>query len=180
MTKNEKDEREEQDIVEEMQEEITEMEDTEEEILEEENESGESEVDKLKDSLTRAQADFVNFKQRVERDKNDMIFFLKSDILKKILPRVDDLERIIKNTPSDLQEGALFEGIISLQTKLLSDLDKMGVTTFDSKGEEVDPNKHDVMTTVPGQEEGIICDEFEKGYLLGDKVLRHAKVVVGA
>jgi molecular chaperone GrpE len=54
-------------------------------------------------------ADFENFKKRVERDKQDMIFFLKQDIFKKILPRIDDLERIIKNTPEDMQNGALFE-----------------------------------------------------------------------
>jgi molecular chaperone GrpE len=56
----------------------------------------------------------------------------------------------------------------------------MGVKAFDSKGSEINPDKHDVMTTVPGQKEWIIFDEFEKGYNLGDKVLRHAKVVVGA
>lgn len=184
MTKDERDLQEEKDLVEEMQEEIEEIEtqegDIDEEKLEDAVTGGNSEVAKLKDTLARTQADFVNFKQRVERDKEDMIFFLKSDILKKILPRIDDLERIITNTPEEMREGALYEGIVSMQTKLLSDLDKMWVTPFDSKGEEVNPDKHDVMTTVPGQKEGIIFDEFEKGYLLWDKVLRHAKVVVGA
>jgi molecular chaperone GrpE len=54
-------------------------------------------------------ADFDNFKKRTERDRDDMIFFLKQDIFKKILPRLDDLERIIKNTPKDLQDNPLFE-----------------------------------------------------------------------
>jgi molecular chaperone GrpE len=67
-----------------------------------------------------------------------------------------------------------------MQSKLVSDLDKMWVKPFDSKWETVDPDKHDVMTTVPGQKEWIIFDEFEKGYMLGDRVLRHAKVVVWA
>jgi molecular chaperone GrpE (heat shock protein) len=62
-----------------------------------------------------------------------MIFFLKSDILKKVLPRIDDLERMIINTPEEMKVGALYEGTISMQTKLLSDLDKMGVIAFDSK-----------------------------------------------
>jgi len=61
------------------------------------------EFQKLKDLLSRTQADFDNFKKRTERDKEDMIFFLKSDIFKKILPRLDDIERIIKNTPEDMQ-----------------------------------------------------------------------------
>jgi len=54
-------------------------------------------------------ADFDNFKKRTERDRTDMIFFLKQDIFKKILPRLDDLERMIKNTPEELKENALFE-----------------------------------------------------------------------
>ena len=184
MTKDERDNIEEQDLVEEMQEEINEIENEEGEIDEEKLEESQtwniSEIDKLKDTLARTQADFVNFQQRTTRDKEDMIFFLKSDILKKILPRIDDLERMITNTPEEMREGALYEGIISMQTKLLADLDKMGVKPFNSKWEEVNPDKHDVMTTVPGQKEWIIFDEFEKWYNLWDKVLRHAKVVVGA
>jgi molecular chaperone GrpE len=76
-----------------------------EEIIEEQIEEiqkDESEIGKLKDMLARNQADFDNFKKRTERDKDDMIFFLKLDIFKKILPRLDDLERIIKNTPEDM------------------------------------------------------------------------------
>ena len=184
MTKEERDLQEEKDLVEEMQGEIEEIENEEGEIDEEKLEEavtgGNYDVAKLKDTLARTQADFVNFKQRVERDKEDMIFFLKSDILKKILPRVDDLERIITNTPEEMRVGALYEGVVSMQTKLLADLDKMWAKPFESKWEEVNPDKHDVMTTVPGQKEGIIFDEFEKGYLLGDRVLRHAKVVVWA
>jgi molecular chaperone GrpE len=59
--------------------------------------------------LAKVSADFDNYKKRVDRDKLDMIFFLKNDILKKILPRVDDLDRIIKNTPEDLKNNALYE-----------------------------------------------------------------------
>lgn len=183
MTKDERDNIEEQELVEEMQDEINEMENQEtenEEEWENTESSGDLEVDKLRDTLTRTQADFLNFKQRVDRDKQDMIFFLKSDILKKILPRIDDLQRMILNTPEEMKVGALFEGIVSMETKLISDLDKMGVKSFDSKWSTVDPDKHDVMTTVPGQEEWIIFDEFEKWYILWDKVLRHAKVVVWA
>jgi len=83
-----------------------------EEIIEEQQEEieqDESQIAKLKDMLTRVQADHDNFKKRTERDKADMIFFLKLDIFKKILPRLDDLERIIKNTPEDMASGALYE-----------------------------------------------------------------------
>jgi molecular chaperone GrpE len=58
-----------------------------------------SDYDKLKETFSRQQADFDNFKKRVERDREDMMFYLKSDILKKVLPRIDDLQRIIAQTP---------------------------------------------------------------------------------
>ena len=185
MTQDEKNKLEEEDILEEMEQEIGEIEDEEGNIDEDKLEeavdpSGDPEEEKAKDILTRTLADFENFKKRTQRDKQDMIFFLKQDIFTKILPRLDDLERIIKNTPEEMQTGALFEWVIALQTKLNQDLDKLWVKAFDSIGEEVDPDKHDVMTTVPGQKEWIIFDEFEKWYLLLERVLRHAKVVVGA
>lgn len=184
MSRDEKDNIEEQELVEEMQDEIQEIEDEEgnidEEKLQEAQAQPNSEIERLKDQLSRTQADYQNYQNRVARDKDDMIFFLKSDILKKILPRIDDLQRMIQNTPEEMRTGALYEGIVSMESKLIADLEKMWVVAFNSKWETVDPNKHDVMTTVPGQEEWIIVDEFEKWYILWEKVLRHAKVVVGA
>ncbi|MDD3793941.1 MAG: nucleotide exchange factor GrpE [Candidatus Gracilibacteria bacterium] len=181
MTKDEKNNIEEMELEQEAQEEISQIETEDGEIDEEKlAEAQNPEEFKCRDMLAKVSADFDNYKKRVERDKHDMIFFLKNDILKKILPRVDDLDRIIKNTPEDLKNNALYEGVVSMQTKLMSDLEKMGVKPFDSIGDTVNPDKHDVMTVVPGKESGIIFDEFEKGFMLEDRVLRHAKVIVGA
>lgn len=175
---------EEQDIIEEMEDEIEDIEDTEWEIDEDKLKEAQSwwnpEVDKLKDLLARTQADFDNFKKRTERDREDMIFYLKSDIFKKIFPRLDDLERIIKNTPEEMASWPLYEGIVSMEKTLKKDLSSMWVVAFKSLWEESNPDKHDVMTQVPWKKEWIICDEFEKGYMLWDRVLRHAKVVVWA
>jgi len=177
----EKNKIEEDDILEQMEEEIGEVENEEWEIDESKiEESLSPEDEKCKDVLARTMADFDNFKKRTERDRIDMIFFLKQDIFKKILPRLDDLDRIIKNTPIELQNNALFEWVISMQSKLIEDLAKMWVKPFESKWEKVNPDMHDVMTTVPWQKEWIIFDEFEKWYNLNDRVLRHAKVVVWA
>jgi molecular chaperone GrpE len=98
--------------------------------------------------------------------------------LKKILPRIDDFERIINNTPEDLKGNPLYEWIISTLDKLLKDLEKLWVKAFVSIWEEVNPDKHEVVTVLPWKEENIIIDEFEKWYMLNDKILRHAKVVV--
>jgi molecular chaperone GrpE len=91
-----------------LQEEISDLEET---LEENENTTKEEsqEVLKLKELLARTQADYQNFKFRSERDREDMIFFLKYDIFKKILPRIDDLERMIKNTPENDKAGAIYE-----------------------------------------------------------------------
>ena len=185
MVKHDKQDREDEDIIEEMQEEIHEIENEEGDInedkLEEAIHPGSwDEIAKLKDALSRTQADFDNFQKRTERDRVEMMFFLKSDILKKLLPRVDDLERMIKNTPEDMQSGALYEAIIALEKALKKDLTGLWVVPFDSLGKPVDPNKHEVMTQVPWEQIWLIVDEFEKGYMLWDRVLRVSKVVVCA
>ncbi|MDR2640102.1 MAG: nucleotide exchange factor GrpE [Candidatus Peribacteria bacterium] len=144
MTNDDKLKQEAEDLEEQLEEELNEIQDEEgqideeklEEVLEgevkdetntdfSEKENKSKEDESYKDRLIKVQADFDNYKKRVARDKDDMIFFLKSDILSKVLPRIDDLERIIKNTPEDLQQNPLFEGINSVLTKLLSDLEKL-------------------------------------------------------
>lgn len=188
MTKKEndmKDNIEESEIIDEMEAEIEELKNKEWEIDEEKIEnavSGEdnSEVSKLKDALLKSQADYENFKRRTSRDKDEMVFFIKSKIINPILKRLDDIERIIKNTPEEEKETPIFKATLALELSLKKDLTDMWVKEFVSLWEEVDPNKHDVMTKIPGKPENIICDEFEKGYELEGKVLRIAKVVVGS
>ena len=185
MVKHDKQDRENEDIIEEMQEEIHEIENDEGDINEDKLEDAihpgsSDEVEKLKDALSRSQADFDNFKKRTERDRGEMAFFLKADVLRKILPRIDDLERMLKNTPEDMRIGALYEWLVALEKSLKKDLTGLWVVPFDSLGGPVDPNKHEVMTQVPSDQIGLIIDEFEKGYMLWDKVLRVAKVVVWA
>lgn len=138
------------------------------------------EILRLKENLARTQADYQNFKMRSERDRQDMMFFLKHDILKKILPRVDDLERMIKNTPEDLRNGVIYEWVLVLEKSLKRDLEALWVTPYVSLWEEVNPDLHEVMTQIPSENPGKIVDEFEKGYMLGERVLRVAKVIVGA
>lgn len=199
MTIEEKNKIEEHDLINEMEQELEEIVESEWEIIDEnkdnetvdqpEKSSEESDAqttremqgdEKCRDMLARTMADFENFKKRVERDKQDMIFFLKSDIFKKILPRLDDLERILKNTPEEMRTWVLYEWLVSLESKFQKDIENLWIKSFISKWFSVDPDRHDVMTTVPWQEEGIIFDEFEKWYMLWDRVLRHAKVVVWA
>ncbi|MDQ7008711.1 MAG: nucleotide exchange factor GrpE [Candidatus Gracilibacteria bacterium] len=187
MTKNSNDRKdaiEESEIMEEIQEEIENLKDENGEISEEKVEEAQGDKDpifnELKEALLKSKADYENFKKRTSRDKDEMVFFIKSKIINPILKRLDDVERIIKNTPDEEKETPIFKAVLSLESGFKKDLSDMGVKSFISLGEEVDPNKHDVMTQIPGKPENIICDEFEKGYELDSKVLRIAKVVVGA
>lgn len=136
------------------------------------------EILNLKDALARAQADYQNLIRRVDRDRNEMWDYFTSSLTLKFLPIIDNLERIISSTPEELQNNSLFEWVKSLNLSTVKILDSVWVKSFVSIGEEVDPNYHDVMTQLPW-EQGKIIQEFEKWYLIWEKVLRHAKVVVG-
>ena len=165
-----------------MEEEIEELKNDEwdiDEVLVEETQWEEnSQIIQMKEALLKSQADYENFKRRTARDKDEMVFFIKSKIINPVLKRVDDVERIIKNTPEIEHESAMYTAILALEKTLKKDLEDMWVHSFISIWEELNPEKHDVMTQVPWKKENIICDEFETGYHLDDKVLRVAKVVV--
>lgn len=132
----------------------------------------------LQSSLLRSQADYQNLLMRVERDKVDMAFFLSSKMLMPLLTQIDNLERAVK-LKEWIEWDTFVDGIRSVLSGFQKFLESQGVTSFVSLGEEVDPDRHDVMTEMPG-EAGKIVSEFEKGYLLRDRVLRHAKVIVGS
>ncbi len=178
----------EKEIVDDFNEIEKEIDETKEEINEPENsinneendgkEEDSDEVAKLKDMLARVNADYQNFKVRTQRDKDDMIFFLKQDIFKKILPRIDDLERIIKNTPENQRDTSIYIAVMAMEKVFKKDLENMWLSEIKSIWEEVDLNKHEVMTQVPSDKSWIIVDEFEKWYMIWDRVLRIAKVIV--
>ena len=134
-------------------------------------------VQKLQDALIRAQADYQNLLMRMDRDKADMIHFLSAKILLPLLTQVDNLERAVK-LKAWVEGDNFVDGIRSIETGLQKFLESQWVMMFESVGHEVDPDRHEVMTEMPW-ERGKIIQEFEKGYLLRERVLRHAKVVVG-
>lgn len=136
------------------------------------------EIARLQSALARAQADYQNLVMRNERDRTDMVHFLSAKILVPLLTPIDNLERAVK-LQDGVQGDAFVDGVRSVYAGFQKYLESQKVTAFDSIGMEVDPDRHDVMTQMPG-ESGKIISEFEKGYLIGDRVLRHAKVVSGS
>ncbi|HRI35887.1 MAG TPA: nucleotide exchange factor GrpE [bacterium] len=137
------------------------------------------EIARLREQLSRARADYENLVRRNEEERRSMGRFILGNTVTKILPLADNLGRALASVPADLQDHAWVAGIRSIEERLFKDLASLGVRPFESVGAEVDPDRHDVMSQAPG-EAGIVVAEFERGYLIEDHVLRHAKVVAGS
>lgn len=135
----------------------------------------------LNDKYLRTCAEYDNYRKRTVREKADLLKSAGSDIILGLLPVVDDLERAIGhiNEASDIK--ALKEGVGLIYKKFNDYLTKRGVTEIETKGLPLDTNVHEAITMIPAPTpdmKGKILDCTEKGYKLGDKVLRFAKVVV--
>jgi molecular chaperone GrpE len=134
-------------------------------------------VIEYKDGWTRAQADFQNYKKRMERDYDLMKSSMKADIIKKVLPALDDLERALQNRPAD---DAWANGIELIARKMQNILDSEGLTRIDAKGLAFDPNFHEAISHEPSDEvkSGFVIDVVQNGYMLGERVIRPALVRV--
>lgn len=139
--------------------------------------SVENEIEQLKAQLSRSQADYQNLKMRTERDRVDMTYFITEKILRSILPQIDNLNRALE-IKKDTTDDSFVDGIRSVQSGLIKFLESNWVSAFSSLWQEVNPDRHEVLSNGPG-EEGKIIQEFETGYTFWDKILRHAKVIVG-
>jgi molecular chaperone GrpE len=126
----------------------------------------------------RAQADFINFKRRTEQEKEDTIKYCTTNFILKILPVLDDFERAETLIPPEQANPSLLDGMKAVERKLRSFLEGQGVSAIKALGEPFDPNVHEAVIQADG-EEGIVVNEYEKGYKLFDRVIRASKVAVG-
>ena len=127
----------------------------------------------------RAQADFANYKRRTEQERNDFNRFANANLILSLLPVLDDLDRALGATPSaKASRHSWLEGVRLVDRKFRSILEIQGLTPIKALGEPFDPNFHEALRQDKGQE-GIVVDEFQKGYMIHDKLLRPSKVVVG-
>jgi len=129
-------------------------------------------------SWQRAQADFVNYKRRVEQERSEFNSYANTNLILGILPVLDDLERALAVMPSKVAHSEWGEGIKLVEHKFKTILQGQGVIPMISVGETFDPNIHEALRQDSG-EEGIILEEFQRGYMMGERVIRPAKVVVG-
>jgi molecular chaperone GrpE len=137
----------------------------------------ESKASEYKDGWARSQAEFQNYKKRIERDNQLMYASMKGDVIKKVLPALDDLERALQNRPAD---DAWASGIELIARKLQSILESEGVKRIEAKGVAFDPNFHEAITHEPSEEveSGHVIDVVQNGYMLGERVIRPALVRV--
>ena len=128
----------------------------------------------------RERADFLNYKKRIERDRVSNVQAITSDIVKNFLVILDDLERALKARPASGEGAAWAEGIELIYRKLQTQLEAKGVTRIPAESQEFDPNLHEAITHEdnPDFESGQIIEVIEQGYLLGDRVVRPARVRV--
>jgi len=137
----------------------------------------ESKASEYKDGWARSQAEFQNYKKRIERDNELTYASMKGDIVKKVLPALDDLERALQNRPVD---DAWASGIELIARKLQNILESEGVKRIEAKGAAFDPNFHEAITHEPSEEveSGHVIDVVQNGYMLGERVIRPALVRV--
>jgi molecular chaperone GrpE len=143
----------------------------------------EDEVKDLKDQNLRLYAEFENFRRRTAKERLELIESANKDTLAVLLPVLDDFDRAIKNTEETPENAAVLEGMNLISHKLKETLKGKGLKEMDSTvGQTFDVETMEAITQIPAptpELAGKVIDEVEKGYLIGEKVIRYAKVVVG-
>ncbi len=137
----------------------------------------------LKDKYLRLYADFENFRRRTAKEKLDLIANANENLLVALLPVVDDFERAMPSLANAKDVSAALEGIQLIYSKLTKTLEAKGLKPMTSKGEVFNADLHESVTQFPAPTDnmkGKVIDEIERGYLLNDKVIRYAKVIIGA
>ena len=148
--------------------------------LEEEISKRDETIALMHDKLQRQMAEFDNFRKRTEKEKSDMFSMGVADILKKLLPVVDNFERGFNTIPEGEEKTQFAVGMDMVYKQLMKTLEDNKVTPIDAVGKEFDPQFHNAVQHVEKDDvgENIVVEEYEKGYMYGDTVLRHSMVIV--
>ncbi len=136
----------------------------------------------IEDKYLRLYADFENFRRRTSSERLELFKTASQEVLVSLLPVIDDFERALKSMQTAKDVAPVKEGIELVNNKLKSILQTKGLKPMESLGKDFDPDFHEAITKIPAPADdmkGKVVEEVEKGYFLGDKVIRFAKVVVG-
>ena len=143
-------------------------------------EKWEERIEELEDRVKRQMAEFDNFRKRTEKEKSHMYEVGAKDVIEKILPVVDNFERGLASVPEDQKSDPVIDGMEKVYRQLMTILTDLGVTPIEAVGEEFDPNYHNAVMHVEDEElgENVVAEEFQKGYMYRDTVIRHSMVKV--
>lgn len=153
-----------------------------EEELENEVEKLTEQIDNLKDKHLRLQAEFDNFRKRTMKEKAELILNGSEKSICSFLPIIDDMERALKTTETTTNVDAIREGLELIYSKFISILSQNGVKIIETNDQPLNTDYHEAIAVIPAPSEdlkGKILDTVQTGYTMNDKVIRHAKVVVG-
>ena len=143
----------------------------------------EAEVKDLKDQNLRLYAEFENFRRRTAKERLELMESANKDTLAALLPVMDDFDRALKNTEETEENASVLEGLRLIQHKMTETLKGKGLSAMESSiGKAFDVEQMEAITQIPAPTPdlaGKVIDEVEKGYMIGNKVIRYAKVVVG-
>ncbi|NJP05800.1 MAG: nucleotide exchange factor GrpE [Chloroflexaceae bacterium] len=139
-----------------------------------------AEAAEYKDQWLRAMADLKNFKRRTDAERAELVRTASANVLLKLLPLIDDVERAVASVPPQVAQTPWWDGMQLIVQKFSSILDSEGVTSIEAVGQPFDPNLHDaVMYEQAEGQDGMVTAELQKGYRLRERVLRPATVKVG-
>ena len=143
------------------------------------------EIEKLQNDVTqnlegwkRAQADFQNFKKRVENERGETSAFFRAEVIKTFLPAIENFELALENVPVEVAKSQWFSGFKMLQASFEKALKENSVESYGQVGEEFDPNVHQALAQSEGPA-GQITQVLSKGYKMGERILREVSVIVG-
>ncbi len=139
-----------------------------------------AEAEDYKDRWMRSQAEFANARKRMERQRTEAYTNAKADVVSKLLPALDDFERAIESTPEQISEDGWYEGIQLVERKFKTMLETLNISPIEAVGAHFDPNFHEAISQEPTDEyeSGVVCRELQKGYQIGDRVIRPSLVIV--
>jgi molecular chaperone GrpE len=137
------------------------------------------EEEPLKEQLLRLRADFDNFRKRTQRERNELFLLANETLFLELLPVIDHFEMGFKSAEEHKTDCSVTEGFRMVYNQLLDVLKKFNVTAMDTVGETFDPHRHESLLHMPSDKPaGTIIEQVRRGYLLGEKLLRAAQVIV--
>lgn len=138
----------------------------------------EQKITELTNDVQRIQAEFINYKNRTEVEKQTLAEFAKMQVVKDLLPVIDDLERALAHAPKELKNNKWAEGVVKVHDRLMKQLEKMNIVKIEALHQPFDPNLHEAIQAEGEGGHQIVSEVLQNGYRIDDRVIRHAMVRV--